>query len=145
MVPAGEFEVKEKTEKRTEQESEERKREMANLLVLPRAAESLQNGTGISKKNLLTGSAKKERVASAPQSEQLAGMSEPPLPKRKKTEPSVQIMRCESIKVSKSCTLARERRIVVGASSGKGELYNKGRWVPRRRDRPCKESFLGEV
>ena len=37
-----------------------------------------------------TGPAKKERVASVPQREQLASMPEPPLPKRKGTELSVQ-------------------------------------------------------
>ena len=37
----------------------------------------------------LTGPAEKERVASVPQREQLASTPEPPLPKRKGTEPSV--------------------------------------------------------
>ena len=36
-----------------------------------------------------TGPAEKKRVASMPQSEQLASTPEPPLPKRKGTEPSV--------------------------------------------------------
>ena len=40
-----------------------------------------------------TGPAKKERVASKPQREQLANRPEPPLPKRKGTEPSVQSTR----------------------------------------------------
>ena len=37
-----------------------------------------------------TGPAEKERVVSVPQREQLARTPEPPLPKRKGTEPSVQ-------------------------------------------------------
>ena len=37
-----------------------------------------------------TGPAKKKRVATVPQREQLASTSEPPLPKGKGTEPSVQ-------------------------------------------------------
>ena len=37
-----------------------------------------------------TGPAEKERVASVPQREQLASTPEPPLPKGKGTEPSVQ-------------------------------------------------------
>ena len=37
--------------------------------------------------------AKKKRVASVPQSEQLARSLEPPLPKGKGTEPSIQITR----------------------------------------------------
>ena len=40
-----------------------------------------------------TGPAEKERVASVPQREQLARMLEPPLPKGKGTEPSVQSTR----------------------------------------------------
>ena len=40
-----------------------------------------------------TGPAEKERVASVPQREQLARTSEPPLPKGKGTEPSVQSTR----------------------------------------------------
>ena len=42
-----------------------------------------------------TGSTAKKRVASTPQREQLAGTPEPPLPKGKGTEPSVQIVRWE--------------------------------------------------
>ena len=39
----------------------------------------------------LTGRAEKERVASVPQSEQLARTPDPPMPKGKRTEPFVQI------------------------------------------------------
>ena len=54
----------------------------------------------LAKKLEQTVSTKKERVASAPQCEQLARTPEPPLPKEKETEPSVQIMRLERFKVS---------------------------------------------
>ena len=40
-----------------------------------------------------TGTSEKERVASVPKREQLASTPEPPLPKRKETEPSVQSTR----------------------------------------------------
>ena len=40
-----------------------------------------------------TGPAEKKKVASVPQKEQLARMPEPPLPKGKQTEPSVQSTR----------------------------------------------------
>ena len=66
---------------------------MAGLLVLPRPAESMQNGAGFSGKTCKYGSAEKERVALVPQSEQLASTSEPPLPKGKGTEPSIPITR----------------------------------------------------
>ena len=63
---------------------------MADSMVLPRPAKSVQNGAGFSGK---TGPAEKERVASVPQREQLARTPEPPLPKGKGTKPSVQSTR----------------------------------------------------
>ena len=42
--------VKGKAEKRTEQESEKRRREIANLFELPKPAESLQTGADFSGK-----------------------------------------------------------------------------------------------
>ena len=57
-----------------------------------------------------TGLAEKERVASVPQRERLASTPEPPLPKGKGTEPTVQSTRSwgERVKVGESLTLARE-------------------------------------
>ena len=63
---------------------------MADLLVLPRPAKSVQNGEASSEKLEHTGPAKKERVASVPRGKQLASTPEPPLLKGKGTEPSVQ-------------------------------------------------------
>ena len=84
--------MEEKTGWRGQNESqiggEEKK--MADLLVLPRPAKSVQNGAGFSEKLEHTGPAEKERVASVPQREQLARTPEPPLPKGEGTEPSVQ-------------------------------------------------------
>ena len=51
----------------------------------------------------------KERMVLVPQSAQLARTPEALLPKKKGTEPSVQIVRRERVKMSESCTLARER------------------------------------
>ena len=48
-MPGREFEVKGKTEERTERESG-RRREVASLLVLPRPAKTWQNGAGFSGK-----------------------------------------------------------------------------------------------
>ena len=59
-----------------------------------------------------TGPTETERVASVPQGKQLASTPEPPLPKRKETEPSVQSTRSwggERVKVGESYTLTRER------------------------------------
>ena len=56
-----------------------------------------------------TGPADKERVASVPQREQLAGTPEPLLRKEKRTVvcPEHQIVRWERVKVSESRILAR--------------------------------------
>ena len=78
---------------RTEQESDNRRREVADVLVLPRPAKSMQNGVGFSGKTGAYWACQKGRVASVPQREQLARMPEPPLPKEKGTEPSVQSTR----------------------------------------------------
>ena len=56
---------------------------MADLLVLPRPAKSMQNGAGFSEKLEHTGPAEKERVVSVPQREQLARTPEPPYQKEK--------------------------------------------------------------
>ena len=45
-----EFEITGKMEERTERESDSRRREVADLLVLPRPAKSMQNGAGFSGK-----------------------------------------------------------------------------------------------
>ena len=91
-----------------------------------------------------TGPAEKERVTSVPQYEQLASTPEPPLPKRKGTEPSVQSTRSrggggERVKVSESRTLAKERGIIAGARRGKDGLHSEGRQVPRRRKKASKK------
>ena len=78
---------------RIEQESERKRRKVVDLLVLPKPAESLQNGAGFCGKLKQTGPAKNKRVVSVPQREQLARTPEPPLPKGKGTGPSVQIIR----------------------------------------------------
>ena len=66
---------------------------MADLLVLPKPANSVQNGAGFREKLEHTGPAEKERVAPVPQRKQLASTPEPPLPKGKGTESSVQSTR----------------------------------------------------
>ena len=59
---------------RIERESESRRRgrNMADLLVLPRPAKGLQNGTDFSRKLEHTEPAEKDSVASVPQREQVA-------------------------------------------------------------------------
>ena len=94
---------------RTERESEKRRRDMAYLLVLPRPAESCRMAQVSMMKLEHTEPAEKESVVSVPQREQLARAPEPPLSKGKGTEPSVQIVRWKTVKVSESHTLAKKR------------------------------------
>ena len=97
-VPAKEFEVKDGGEDRvarTQPESERRRRKQKWQIcwccrdqgragrMAQASAEKLEH----------IGPAEKERVALVPQNEQLARTPELPLPKRKETEPSVQITR----------------------------------------------------
>ena len=98
---------------RTKRESDKRRREekwqtcwccrdqQRALRMAQTSAEKLEH----------TGPAEKERVTSVPQKEQLASTPEPPLPKRKGTEPSVQSTRSwgRRVKQSESRTLTRER------------------------------------
>ena len=69
-------------EKRTEQESQRKKRAMTGLLVLFGTAKSLQNDPGFSGKTLKTGPSERESVASVPQGKQLASTPEPHLRQR---------------------------------------------------------------
>ena len=66
---------------------------MADLLVLPIPAKSVQNGAGFSGKNLNILGLPKRKEWPQCHREQLARMTKPPLPKGKGTEPSVQSTR----------------------------------------------------
>ena len=85
-----------------------------------------------------TGPAEKERVASVPQREQLARTPEPPLPKGKGTELSVQSTRSSGGRKSR---WARERGIRAKAWSGKGGLHRERRQIPRRKGRASRKSL----
>ena len=101
---------------RTERELN-RRREVADLLVLPRPAKACTMVQASAEKLEHTGPDEKERVVSVPQPEQLARMPELLLPKQKGTEPSLQgraFVRWERVKVSESRTVARERGIRAG-------------------------------
>ena len=84
-----------------------------------------------------TGPAKKERVASVPQREQLARTPEPPLPKTKGTEPSVQSTRSWGREKSRWARAAPwpERVIKARAWRGKGGLHRERRKIPRKKGR----------
>ena len=62
---------------RTERESDRRRREVADLLVLPRPARACRMAQALAKKLEHTGPAEKKGAASVPQREQLASTPEP--------------------------------------------------------------------
>ena len=68
---------------------------MADLLVLPNQQRACRMAQALAEILEHTGPAEKKRVASMPQREQLASTPEPPLPKGKGTEPSVQSTRSQ--------------------------------------------------
>ena len=116
---------------RTERESDSRKRKMADLLVLPRPAKSMQNGAGFSGKNLsILGLPKKSGVSATGKADgKNAGAA---LTKRERNRavcPEYQIMKGERVKMGESRTLTRQR----GRSErehGKGRVdstVNEGR------------------
>ena len=78
---------------RTERKSDRRRREMADLFVLPRQQRACRVAQASAEILEHTGPAEKKRVASMPQREQLASTPEPSLPKGKGTEPSAQSTR----------------------------------------------------
>ena len=70
--------------------------------------------------------------------------AEAALAKRKRNRavcPEYQIMREKRVKVGESRTLARKRRIRVGAWSGKGGLHIERREISRRKGRASKKSL----
>ena len=82
----------EKRMAKTERESD-RRREMADLLVLPRPAKSVQNGAGFRGKTWTYWACWKGKSGLSATKSVVASTPEPPLPKRKGAEPSVQIIK----------------------------------------------------
>ena len=79
---------------------------MAGMLVLVRPAKACRMAQASAEKLEHTWPAEKERAVSVPQSEQLERTS-----KLRNRDPDHQIVRENSVKGSKSCTLIRNRRL----------------------------------
>ena len=79
-------------------------------------------------------------MVSVSQREQLASTPELPLPKGNGTEPSVQ-NRGERVKVSESCTLAREREIRARARRGEDGLHSEKKEVLKKERKGKQESL----
>ena len=110
----------------------EKRREMADLLGLPRLVESLQNNASFSGKTWTYCACRKEKKARAA------------FDKRRRNRaicPDYQIVRWR-VKVSESHFLARKRRIGAGASVERVDFTVKERQVLKRRGRASQENFL---
>ena len=103
-------------------------------------AESLQNGEASAEKFEHTGPAKKEKVASLPQRDQLASTPEPPLPKGKETVLSVQITTSWGGRESQG-----KREPYLGEKEGNqsGSMGRKG-WTSQKRKAGFKEERQGK-
>ena len=112
---------------RTEGKSD-RRREMADLLVLPRSAKSVQNGAGCRKKNwnILGLPKRKEWPQCHRESSWQVRLSCPCQKEKEQSHLSrVPDDEGERVKVGNSRTLARKRGIRVRAWSGKGGLHSE--------------------
>ena len=92
-----------------------------------------------------TGPAEKERVASVPQRESSWQECRSCLCQKEKEQSRLSRVPDhgggERVKVGKSCTLARERKIRARAWRGKGGLHCEGRQIPRGKGRASKKSL----
>ena len=130
---ATEFEITGKVEERTERESDRKRREMADFMVLPRPAKSVQNGAGFSRKTGTYWACRKGKSGLSATERAVGKNAGAALAKRKRAVcPEYQVMREERVKMGESRTLARVRGIRVRAWSGKGGLDREGRQIPRR-------------
>ena len=115
---------------------------MADLLVLPRPAKSVQNGAGFSGKTGTYWACRKGKSGLSATERAVGKNAEAALAKRNRAVcPKHQIMRGERVKMGESRTLARKRGIRARAWSGKGGLHREGRQIPRRKGRASKNSL----
>ena len=96
---------------RTERESDNRRIEMADLLVLPRPAKSVQNGAGFSGKTGTYWACRKGKSSLSATERAVGKNAGAALAKRKRNRaicPKHQIMRRERVKMGESCALTRK-------------------------------------
>ena len=121
---------------------------MADFMVLPRPAKSVQNGTGFSGKTGTNWACRKGKSGLSATEKAVGKNAGAALAKWKRNRavcPEYQIMRRERVKVGESCTLAIVRGIRARAWRGKGGLVREGRQMPRRTGRASNKSSLEQV
>ena len=117
---------------------------MADLLVLPRPAKSVQNGAAFSGKTGTYWACRKKESGLSATERAVGKNAGAALTKRKRNRvvcAEYPIMREERVKMGESRNLARESRIRARAWSGKGELHGEQRQIPRRKGRASNKSL----
>ena len=132
---------------RTERESDDRRREMADCWCCRDQLRACTMAQASAEELEHTKPAEKERVASVPQREQLAKTPEPPLPKGKGTEPSVQSARSRRGRESRwaRAPLWREMGDQSESMEWKGGLHGERRQIPTRQGEQATRASLEEV
>ena len=117
---------------------------MADFMVLPRPAKSVQNGARFSGKTETYWPCRKGKSGLSATDRAVGKNAGAALAKRKRNRavcPKYQIMRGERVKVGVSRTLARVRGIRARAWRGKGGLHREGGQIPRRTGRASNKSL----
>ena len=124
---------------RTERESDSKGREMADFMVLPKPAKSVQNGAGFSGKTQTCWAYRKGKSGLSATKRAIGKYAGAAFAKRNRAVcPKHQIMRGERVKVGESRTLARKSGIRARALSGKGGMHRERKQNPRRTERASK-------
>ena len=128
-------------EERTERESDRRRREITDLLVLPRPVMSVQNGAGFSGKTGAYWACRKGKSGLSATERAVGKNTGAALAKRNRAVcPEYQIMRGRESRWARAAPW-RERGIRVRAWRGKSGLHGERRQIPRRKGRASKKSF----
>ena len=115
---------------------------MADLLVLPRPAKSVQNGAGFSRKTGTYWACRKGKSGLSATETAVGKNAGTALAKRKRNRavcPEYQIMRGERVEMGESRTLAREKGIRARPWRGKGGLHRERKQIPRRKGKGKQE------
>ena len=117
---------------------------MADFMVLPRPAKTVQNGAGFSGENLsILGLPKRKEWPQCHRESSWQERQSRPCQKEKEQSRLSRVPDDEEerVKVGESRTLTRVRRIRAGAWSGKGGLHGEPRQIPRRKQRASNKSL----
>ena len=123
---------------------EKKRREMADFMMLPRPAKSVQNGAGFSGKSGTYWACRKKKKGLSATERAVGKNAGATLAKRKRNRtvcPEYQVIRGERVKVGESRTLARVRGIRARAWRGKGGLDRERGKIPRRTGRESNKSL----